>query len=271
MALESQTLYSSPLVRVSDVRCNEGCGPGQHEEHCPVATIALVRSGTFVRRDRLGRHVADATQVVFFDPSEPYMVDHPIPGGDRCTSLMFAPEVLREAQRARHGQPERYFEKSTLAGSSELHLLHRELLLAASLADGVMVEETALTLLRFCIEGESMPRLRGAAVQRAATLAADAQVLIAESFTGPVTLEALAKKLDVSPFRLCRAFRQATGGSLHQHLLRLRLVTALEKLPAYQDRLTDLALDLGFSSHSHFTQVFRSHFGIPPSTWLERH
>lgn len=270
MALESQTLYSSPLVRVADVQCTEGCGPGRHEEHCPVASIALVRSGSFVRRDRLGKHVADATQVVFFDPGEPYMVDHPIPGGDRCTALVFAPEVLREAQRARHGQPERYFGRSTLSGSSELHLLHRELLLASSLGDGVMVEETALTLLRLCTEGESVPRLKGAAFERAAALAADAQVLIAESFAGPVTLEHLAQKLAVSPFRLCRAFRHATGGSLHQHLTRLRLVTALEKLPAYQDRLTDLALDLGFSSHSHFTQVFRGYFGRTPSEFARQ-
>ncbi|HSN18741.1 MAG TPA: helix-turn-helix transcriptional regulator [Gammaproteobacteria bacterium] len=270
MPLEHRTLYSSPLVTVGDVHCTEGCGPGRHEEHCPVASIALVRSGSFVRRDRLGKHVADATQVVFFDAGEPYMVDHPIPGGDRCTSLVFAPEVLREAQRSRRGQPERYFDKSTLAGSSELHLLHRELLVAATLRDGVMVEETALTLLRLCTEGEIVPRLRGAAFERAAALAADAQVLVAQSFTGPVTLEALAERLDVSPFRLCRAFRQATGGSLHQHLLRLRLVTALERLPAYQDRLTDLALELGFSSHSHFTQTFRSHFGMPPSAWLQQ-
>ena len=270
MPLESQTLYASPLVRIADVQCTEGCGPGRHEEHCPVASIALVRSGTFVRRDRLGRHVADATQVVFFDPAETYMVDHPLPDGDRCTALVFAPEVLREAQHAKRGHPERYFERSTLAGSSELHLLHHELLLASSLGDGVMVEETALTLLRLCTEGEGVRNLRGKAFERAAALAADAQVLIAESFTGPVTLADLARKLDVSPFRLCRAFRQATGGSLHQHLTRLRLVTALEKLPGYRERLTDLALDLGFSSHSHFTQVFRSHFGLPPRAWLER-
>lgn len=270
MALESQTLYASPLVTVADVQCSEGCGPGRHEEHCLVASIALVRGGTFVRRDRLGKHVADATQVVFFDPSEPYMVDHPVPGGDRCTSLAFSPEVLREAQRPRSGQPERYFDQSTLSGSNEMHLLHRELLLAASLTDGVMVEETALTLLRLCTEGNKVTHLKGAAAERAAALAVDAQILIAESFTGPVTLDALAKELDVSPFRLCRAFRLATGSSLHQHLTRLRLVTALEKLPTYRERLTDLALDLGFSSHSHFTQVFRCHFGIPPSAWLER-
>jgi len=270
MALEHHTLYSSPLVTVADVHCTEGCGPGRHEEHCPVASIALVRSGTFVRRDRLGKHVVDATRVVFFDPADPYMVDHPFPGGDRCTSLSFAAPTLREAQRSRRGDPVRYFDQATLSGSPEMHLLHRELLLATRLGDGVMVEETALALLRLCTEGAEARPLRGAAANRAATLASQAQLVIAESFTGKVTLEALAEQLDVSPFRLCRAFRQATGGSLHQHLTRLRLVTALEKLPEYRDRLTDLALDLGFSSHSHFTQAFRAYFGSAPSAYLQR-
>jgi AraC-like DNA-binding protein len=265
MGLQSQNLYSSPLVSVADVVCTEGCGDGRHEEHCPVASIALVRSGTFVRRDRLGRHVADATRVVFFDPVETYMVDHPLPGGDRCTSLVFAPKVLREAVRHARGEPERYFDKSTFQGSSELHLLHHELLLAAQLGDGVMVEETALAVLRLCTEGESVPRLKGVAARRAATLADQAQLMVAGNFMDKVTLEDIAAELKVSPFRLCRAFRQATGGSLHQYLTRLRLVTALERLPDYRERLTDLALDLGFSSHSHFTHAFRGYFGRTPS------
>ncbi len=268
MALESRTLYRSPLVTVSDVQCSEGCGDGRHEEHCPVATIALVRSGTFVRRDRLGRHVADATRVVFFDPSEPYMVDHPVPGGDRCTSLSFPETTLREAVRHARGEPERLFDRTTLSGSSELHLTHRELLLAAKVKDGVMVEETALRLLQLCTAGEHEKRPRGAAAGRAAALAADAQVLIASNYAGKLTLEELAAQLQVSPFRLCRAFRQATGGSLHQHLTRLRLAAALEKLPEYRERLTDLALDLGFSSHSHFTHAFRGYFGRTPTAWL---
>jgi len=270
MSRQYTQLYASPLVTVGDVVCSEGCGEGRHEEHCPVASLAFIRSGTFVRRDRLGHHVADATRVVFFDPTEPYMVDHPVPGGDRCTTVAFADATLREALRPKRGEPERVFDKTTLAGSSEIHLLHRELLLATQLGDGVMVEETALALLQLCVQGEGTPRLRGAAANKAAELANQAQVLIADSFTGKVTLESLAQQLDVSPFRLCRAFRQATGGSLHQHLTRLRLVTALEKLPAYQDRLTDLALDLGFSSHSHFTHAFRGYFGRSPTDWTGR-
>lgn len=268
MSRKSEILYTSPLVTVRDVVCTEGCGNGRHEEQCEAANLAFVRSGAFVRRDRMGRHVADATRVVFFDPAEPYMVDHPVPGGDRCTSLLFAEATLREAVRHARGEPERVFARATLAGSAAIHLEHRRLLAAARVRDGIQVEETALHLLRLTTSADADAPLRGAAARRARALAADAQVLIAASFTGRVSLEALAKTLGVSPFGLCRAFRQATGGTLHQHLTDLRLATALERLPRYRERLTDLALDLGFSSHSHFTQAFRTYFGRAPSLLL---
>ncbi|HEV7165586.1 MAG TPA: helix-turn-helix transcriptional regulator [Gammaproteobacteria bacterium] len=269
MALTSHTLYASPLVTVRDVVCTEACGPGRHEESCPVASLALVRSGTFVRRDRMGRHVADATRVVFFDPSEPYMVDHPVPGGDRCTALMFDPRTLREAVRHARGEPERLFTRATLAGSAAMHLAHRELLAAARDGDAVRVEETALYLLRQSCGSDAGERVRGAAANRAAALATDTQVLIGGMFSTRVTLKLLADKLGVSSFRLCRAFRQATGGTLHQYLTDLRLAAALERLPEYRERLTDLALDLGFSSHSHFSHAFRGHFGRSPRALLQ--
>jgi AraC family transcriptional regulator len=269
MSRKSETLYTSPLVTVRDVVCTEGCGKGRHEEQCQAASLALVRSGTFVRRDRMGRHVADATRVVFFDPAEPYMVDHPVPGGDRSTVLLFDQATLREAVRYAHSEPERIFVRATLAGTAAMHLEHRRLLAAAHRRDAVAVEETALHLLQIATSGdEDGTPLRGAAARRAAGLAADAQVLIAGAFAGRVTLEGLARTLGVSPFSLCRAFRQATGGTLHQHLTTLRLATALEHLPRYRERLTDLALDLGFSSHSHFTQAFRTYFGRAPSVLL---
>ena len=258
-----ETLYSSRLVKVQDVVCSERCGDGRHEEQCLVASLAFVRNGAFVRRDRMGRHVADATQVVFFDPTEPYMVDHPVPGGDRCTLLVFDAATLRESARPRRGDPERVFDRTTLTGSAELHLGHRELLAGVAEGDGLRVEETALRLLQMCTPPADGGDRRGA-TRSATTLAAEAQIRMAECFTEPVTIDALARHLGVSPFRLCRAFRAATGSSMHRHLTELRLVAALERLPAYRGNLSALAFDLGFSSHSHFTAAFRAWFGATP-------
>jgi len=43
------------------------------------------------------------------------------------------------------------------------------------------------------------------------------------------------------------------------------LRAALERLPENDRDLSMLALELGFSSHSHFTASFTREFGVPPS------
>jgi AraC-like DNA-binding protein len=52
---------------------------------------------------------------------------------------------------------------------------------------------------------------------------------------------------------------------LHGDRNELRLRCALERLERDDCDLTRLALDLGYSSHSHFTSSFRVLFGVPPS------
>jgi AraC-like DNA-binding protein len=52
---------------------------------------------------------------------------------------------------------------------------------------------------------------------------------------------------------------------VNRFLHRLRLRAALEELPECRGDITRLALDLGYSSHSHFTYAFRREFGVPPS------
>ena len=48
-------------------------------------------------------------------------------------------------------------------------------------------------------------------------------------------------------------------------MTRLRLRASLEHLADGADDLTTLALDLGFSSHSHFTAAFRQTYGRTPA------
>ena len=52
---------------------------------------------------------------------------------------------------------------------------------------------------------------------------------------------------------------------IHRYLTQLRLRSSLERLADGANDLTALALELGFSSHSHFTDAFRREFGHAPS------
>ena len=78
------------------------------------------------------------------------------------------------------------------------------------------------------------------------------------------SLDDLARYAGSSPYRLCRIFRAHTGQSIRAYRSQLRLRAAFDRLLQGAD-ITDLALELGFSSHSHFTAAFRSRFGTSPS------
>ena len=108
-------------------------------------------------------------------------------------------------------------------------------------------------------------RLRPATARAHRGTAFATRALLARDFAQRLTLDRIATAVNSSPFHLARLFARETGLPIHRHLARLRLREALERLAAGEDDLTTLALDLGFSSHAHFTDAFRREFGMPPS------
>jgi AraC family transcriptional regulator len=80
-----------------------------------------------------------------------------------------------------------------------------------------------------------------------------------------VSLDDVARAVHVSPFHLARIFQQHTGAPIHRYLTQLRLRTSLERIADGAEDLSALALELGFSSHSHFTDAFRNEFGTTPA------
>jgi AraC-like DNA-binding protein len=85
-----------------------------------------------------------------------------------------------------------------------------------------------------------------------------------------VTLDDVGAAVSTSPFNFARIFQQQTGLPIHRYLTLLRLRAALERIADPRIDLTRIALDLGFSSHSHFTDVFRREFGETPSAIRRR-
>jgi len=77
-------------------------------------------------------------------------------------------------------------------------------------------------------------------------------------------LAEIAAEVRCSPVYLTQVFQQVEGLPLYRYQLRLRLARALDLLAQYDD-LTRLSLELGFSSHSHFSAAFREAYGRTPS------
>jgi AraC-like DNA-binding protein len=96
-------------------------------------------------------------------------------------------------------------------------------------------------------------------------LAESTRLLLSERFERPLTLDGIARSVHSSPYHLSRVFRRRVGHPIHKYLNRLRLRASLERLADGERDLSGLALDLGYSSHSHFSDAFRRECGMPPS------
>lgn len=84
------------------------------------------------------------------------------------------------------------------------------------------------------------------------------------------SLSDMAQLVGLSPSHFARKFRQSTGLSLRRFINRRRLCGSLEKLKDESQSLAHLALDLGFSSQSHFTRIFSGLTGMTPLTYRKQ-
>jgi AraC family transcriptional regulator len=84
---------------------------------------------------------------------------------------------------------------------------------------------------------------------------------------GDVSLDALAAQSGWSPFHLHRTFRRVVGETPKAYTQRLRLDRAAARLATGTDRVLDVALESGFSSHEVFTRAFTRRYGRSPERY----
>ena len=98
-------------------------------------------------------------------------------------------------------------------------------------------------------------------------------VEISEAHNGPVRIANLCSALRVSPGTLENAFKTVTGVTPHAFFLRRRLSQARNVLlreDPTQNKVTEIALGLGFSELGRFAVRYREMFGESPSETLRR-
>lgn len=84
---------------------------------------------------------------------------------------------------------------------------------------------------------------------------------------GDLTLPRLAASAGLSPAHFARLYRRAFGEPPHRFVLRCRLEAAARLLRETGLPVTEIALQTGFASHSHFTNAFSAEMGEAPSAY----
>jgi transcriptional regulator GlxA family with amidase domain len=90
------------------------------------------------------------------------------------------------------------------------------------------------------------------------------------SYAEPLDVPTLARIACVSEAHFIRTFRAAFGETPNRYLQRRRVERAMFLLRETQRSVTDICMDVGFSSLGTFSRVFREIVGEPPSVYRRR-
>jgi AraC family transcriptional regulator len=271
-------LRSDGGLSIEVYTCRGADPPGRPPEEFSAAhQFVFIRYGSFVRCSPRGRTVADANHALIFQKGVPYRVEHPHPGGDECVTIS-VPDTDRLAWLEALGAPTPKGVESLapweagLVSSAAMHGIYR-LLADLRAGDGHDWQARTLDLVAGIRPvGPAPPahprRARGARAD--ADIVEAVKMLLLRRLGEALPLADIAASFRMTPFALCRMFVRVAGLPLHRYRRRLRLREALNRLAGGEPDITGLALDLGFSDHSHLTNAFRVEFGAPPSEFRAR-
>jgi AraC-like DNA-binding protein len=269
-------LFESLLVRVGSWRCPPDHPAFANSGPTTEAFFVFPREPVWIQHEHRAAFVADRNTVTFYNVGEHYGRRRLGARGDRCEWFAVAPAALGEALAhldvpgsCGRGEP---FPFTHGPADTRSYLVQRtvfEHISHEETPDKLFVEETVLTVLGR-VAGlaheqhgrRSRPRQPEA---RGRDPVEAARSILAARYAERLSLVELARLVGSSVFHLARAFRRRTGFTLHGYRTELRLRAALDSLAGPSSDLMALALDLGFASHSHFTETFRRGFGVPPS------
>jgi AraC-like DNA-binding protein len=261
-----QLLLQTKTVSLRDMVCRGKCRHRSAEECATATHMVFPYRGVYVRHVGRSDSVAEANQVVFFNESESYRISHPVDGGDACISLALGESLLREIAPKEHlraaGPP--VFAEHRLRIDSGTQALAAQLRhsLVRQVTETLEAETMAVTLVRRALGARISHVARGSLGRQ--KLVDRAKLVLSSDLARRWTLADIGGEVGVSPVYLTQLFQQVEGTPLYRYQLRLRLARALDVLGRCDD-LSSLAMDLGFSSHSHFTAAFRQTYGRTPA------
>lgn len=265
-----QTLLNTPTVTVTDVVCSGTCRHKSEEECATETHLVFPYRGVYVRHVGRDDAVAEANQVLFFNAWEGYRVSHPVAGGDVCLDLIIDNSLLRELaprESVRDGEnPTFVRQRRRIDPRAQALVALLRHSLRKGIAESLEAESLALVLAQRAL-GPRTSHAAGASFGQQ-RLVDRVKLVLAGDLARRWTLDEIAGEVGGSPVYLTQVFQRVEGVPLYRYQMRLRLARALDLIDQYDD-LSALSLDLGFSSHSHFSAAFRQAYGRSPTAFRQ--
>ncbi|MEI7025507.1 helix-turn-helix domain-containing protein [Paenibacillus sp. y28] len=95
-----------------------------------------------------------------------------------------------------------------------------------------------------------------------------AMIYLQQNYMKDVSLDSCADYVGTNPYFLSKTFKQVTGKNFIDYLTELRMDKAKELLRDTEQRINDVAEQVGYQ-HSYFNRIFKKQEGLTPSQYRE--
>lgn len=192
----------------------------------------------------------------------------------KFVSLFIEPHKLQELSKAEFNKADiSFFNNTCCLSNSLLSLLHKFEIEFRNKQFGYqfilecLSMEISIDLMRELRNSVSgMSGLRKYSARREINAAID---YLWENVSMEFSMDKLCGITNLSPYYFVRLFKDHTGKTPYEYYMDIKIIKALEYLKAETHTITEISFILGFSSHSHFTSVFRRRIGRTPSEYIK--
>jgi AraC-like DNA-binding protein len=239
-------------------------------------TIVFPRTCVVITQEGEEPIVTDPNLSVLYRGRQEYSRALVDPVGDRCDWFELDSKFIREVAREidpgfaeGDGSPIRHTHAPVSSGTYMLQRMLTRHVASETDPDHLLIQETLMRVIESVLRasygraGERAPLPK----REHRELVEDAKAYIGLHYPETLTLADVGQAVGASSFHLARLFRRLTGRTIHRHLTNIRLRAALAELEDGRSNITEIALGVGFASHSHLTKLFHERFGLTPSSF----
>jgi AraC family transcriptional regulator len=262
MAYRRNTIVATQTVTVELIELLEMGERWSPDYESNAYKLVMPLHGYVFARTSRGNDVVDFTSALVLTPNASYRMRQPV--AQSSLVLTVRDETFGESLNVRS--------KESRCASVDPRCTARLHRASVTHNDELAAEELLLSATDSVFRATHMRdgNVEKSATDRAQRASLRAREYLAEHFREKLSLSQISNAVAASPFHLSRSFRSRYGTTLFAQREKLRIAAALRLMTKAKTDLTTLALELGYSSHSHFSAAFRRAIGCAPSHWNVR-
>lgn len=263
--MHEKSLFKSELAELGEYKV----GPSDaafNQAGCLIApTMVFPKTSIWIEHDGAEPFVSDPTLINFYNLHQVYRRNLISERGDYCHWFRLDDELLSEITRVEKN----HFKLKSISCPADIFMLHLQILHAfnnKTELDVLTLEEGILEIYHRLFSDESgSHRLFDRKGVKHQILVEQVKSTLNDDLLTKYSLNDLARIHNKSPYHLSRVFKKFTGIGINQYRYKQRLHQLTIDMQSCTKELTALALDFGFSSHSHMSASFKAKFGLTPS------